>query len=117
MCDLKKVEEKFIEFLKSGLKEERYDLSQIKLTEELFDQEEAIYVPFGYLSYFLVMEDEKPVVYVNFATRMGSDRIYFVDENGYEMYDEDEEMRRKFNSRQKNVKHFRFEKNIMKDQN
>lgn len=115
MCELKKVEEKFIEFLKSGLNEEMYDLSQIEITEKLFDEQEAIYVPFGFLSYFLVMEDEKPVLYVNFATRMGSDLIYFVDENGFEGYDENEEMRRKFNSCQKNVKHFRFEKNIMKD--
>ena len=41
-------------------------------------------MPFGFLSYFLVIEDEKPVLYVRTATRMGSivDSIGFVDENG-----------------------------------
>ena len=41
MNDLKKVEEHFHEFLKAALREKPSRIDAIKLTEELFEQEEA----------------------------------------------------------------------------
>lgn len=117
MYDLKKVNEKFQEFLKSGLNENRYNLDEIEITEELLEQQEAIYIPFGFVSYFLVIEDEKPVVYVHAATRMDLDLIAFVDENGYESYDvfeDHKDIREKYESQSRKVKRFEDLKNIMK---
>ena len=87
MHDLKKLEKKFHEFLKSGLNEKDYDFDEIKITENLLDEKKAFYIPFGYLTYFLVIEDGKAVVYVNAATRMDTDAICFVDEETNECYD------------------------------
>ena len=87
MHDLKKLEKKFHEFLKSGLNEKDYDFDEIEITEKLLEEKEAFFIPFGYLTYFLVIEDGKPVVYVNAATRMDTDAICFVDEESYECYD------------------------------
>ena len=84
MYDLKKVEEKFHEYLKSKLNEEIYRIDEIEITEELLEQQKAFYIPFGWISYFLVMEDEKPVVYANACSRMDLDVGAFIDENGYE---------------------------------
>jgi hypothetical protein len=50
MYDLTKVEEKFHEYLKSRLKEEIYSIDEIKITEELLEQQEAFYIPFGWVS-------------------------------------------------------------------
>ena len=87
MYDLRKVEEKFHEYLKSRLNEKVYRIDEIKITEDLLKQEEAFYIWFGSLSYFLVIEDEKPVIYANARSRMDLDMIAFIDENGYEDYD------------------------------
>ena len=87
MQDLKKVEQKFHEYLKARLNEEIYRIDEIKITEELLEKEAAFYIPFGWISYFLVIEDENPVIYVNVATRMDTDSICFVDEEGYKCYD------------------------------
>lgn len=117
MYDLKKVNEKFHEFLKSGLKEERYNLNEIEITEELLEQQEAIYIPFGYVSYFLVIEDEKPVVYVHAATRMDLDLITFIDENGYESYDvfdDNKDISEKYYSQSRKIKRFTDLKDIRK---
>ena len=70
MYDLKKVEEKFHEYLKARLDEKVYRIDEIRITEELLEKEEAFYMPFGWISYFLVIEDEKPVVYANACSRM-----------------------------------------------
>lgn len=85
--DLKKVEDKFYEFLEKLFPGNPYERDEIKLTEELLEQEEALYIPFGFLSYFLVIEDEKPILYVHIATRMSINSIGFIDENGDEGYD------------------------------
>ena len=84
--DLKKLEKKFHEFLNKG-KVKGFKKNEIELTEKLLEQQEALYVPMGYLSYFLVIEDEKPVLYVHIATRWDDDTICFVDETGFECYD------------------------------
>ena len=87
MNDLKKIEKKFHEFLKVGLNEETFDFDQIKIDEESLKQVERFIVPFGFAEYFLVIEDEKPIVYFNIATRMDTDTICFVGEDSYDCYD------------------------------
>ena len=87
MHDFDKVEEKFHEYLKSRLNDEVYRIDEIKITEDLIKQEKAFYISFGWVSYFLVIEDEKPAVYANACSRMDLDVIAFIDENGYEDYD------------------------------
>ena len=117
MYDLKKINEKFQEFMKSNLKEEYYNLNELEITEKLLEQQEAFYIPFGRVSYFLVIEDEKPVVYVHAATRMDLDVISFIDETGYESYDvfdEHEDIRKKYNKHSKKVKRYKELKDIMK---
>ena len=111
MHDLKKLDDKFHEFLKSGLNEKDYDFDEIEITEKLLDEKEAFYIPFGYLTYFLVIEDGKPVVYVNAATRMDTDTICFVDEDSHECYDvflgNNREISEKYYSHSKKVKKFK----------
>ena len=111
MHDLKKLDEKFHEFLKSGLNEKDYDFDEIEITEKLLDEKKAFYIPFGYLTYFLVIEDGKPVVYVNAATRMDTDTICFVGEDSYECYDvflgDNREISEKYYSHSKKVKKFK----------
>ena len=111
MHDLKKLDDKFHEFLKSGLNEKDYDFDEIEITENLLDEKKAFYIPFGYLTYFLVIEDGKPVVYVNAATRMDTDAICFVDEDSYECYDvflgNNREISEKYYSHSKKVKKFK----------
>ena len=87
MHDFGKVEEKFHEYLKSRLNDEVCRIGEIKITEDLLVQEKAFYISFGWISYFLVIEDENPVVYANACSRMDLDVIAFIDENGYEDYD------------------------------
>ena len=70
MVDLKKVEEKFHEYLKARLDEKIYRIDEIRITEDLLEKEEAFYIPFGWISYFLVIEDGKPAVYANACSRM-----------------------------------------------
>ena len=87
MYDLKKVEKKFHEYLKSRLYEKMYRIDELRITEELLEKQAAFYMPFGWVSYFLVIEDGKPVVYAHACSRMDVDVIAFIDENGYEDYD------------------------------
>lgn len=83
----KKIEDNLYELLHKLFHQVYYERNEIIITEELFNHQEALHVPFGFLSYFLVMEGEKPVLYVRVATRMDIDSIGFVDENGDEGYD------------------------------
>lgn len=116
MYDLKKVEEKFHEYLKERLNEKTYRIEEIKITEKLLKKEEAFYIPFGWISYFLVIEDEKPVVYANACSRMDLDIIAIIDENGYEDYDvwdgDHPEIIKKFNTPRQKVKRFNYEKDL-----
>lgn len=116
MHDLKKVEEKFHEYLKARLDENTYHIDEIKITEELLEKEEAFYISFGWISYFLVIEDEKPVVYANACSRMDLDVVAFIDENSYEDYDvwcgENPEIARKYHSQSRKVKKFNYKKDL-----
>lgn len=113
MYDLKKVEEKFHEYLKLRLNEDVYRIDEIKITEDLLKQEEAFYIWFGSLSYFLVFEDEKLVIYANARSRMDLDIIAFIDENGYEDYDvwdgDHPDMIKRYDIRAKKVKKFNYD--------
>ena len=114
MYDLKKVEEKFHEDVKTGLNEKEFRINEIKITEELLEQQKALYIPFGHISYFLVIEDEKPVLYAHVSSRMDLDLNVFVDENGYEVYDmwEDgvhDDIYKKYKEHLDNVKRFDYD--------
>ena len=87
MYDLKRIDQKFHEFSKVGLNEEFFDFDQIKINEESLKESKRFIVPFGFAEYFLVIEDEKPIVYFNIATRMDTDTICFVGEDSYDCYD------------------------------
>jgi len=85
--DLKKIEKKFHEYLRTVLDEKEFRITEIKITEDLLYEQSAFYIPFGHVSYFLVIEDEKLVLYANVSSRMDLDLIVIVDENEYEVYD------------------------------
>lgn len=116
MHDLKKLEKKFHEFLKDGLNEKEFDINGIEITEGLLEEQEVFHIHFGYLSYFLVIEDEKPILYVNVSTRMDTDLICFVDEDGYKCYDvflgNNRDIRKRYSTHLKNVKRFSEIKDI-----
>ena len=113
MYDLTKVEEKFHEYLKSRLKEGIYRIDEIKITEELLEQQEAFYIPFGWVSYFLVIEDGKPVVCANACSRMDLDVVAFIDEDSYEDYyvwaGDHPEMSKRYRNHARKVKRFNYE--------
>ena len=108
---LKKIENNLYELLNKLFHQNYYEKDEIKITEELFEQQEAVHVPFGFLSYFLVMEDKKPVLYVHVVTRMDIDSIGFVDENGDEGYDvsfgDHKDIVEKYNTQSQKVKKFK----------
>lgn len=114
MYDLKKVEEKFHEYLKTGLDEEKFRIHEIEITEGLLKKQDAFYIPFGFVSYFLVIEDEKPVVYANVSSRMDLNLIVFVDEDGYEEYDVwmggHKDVTERYSCHLRNVKPFDYKK-------
>lgn len=116
MYDLKKVEEKFHEYLKSKLNNKRYHIDEIRISEELLEKEAAFYIPFGWVSYFLVIEEEKPVVYANACSRMDLDIVAFIDENGFKDYDvwgsENPDVYRKYRFQLKNVKRFNHKNDL-----
>ena len=92
MHDLTNIQKTFNELIMSRLDDkilERNNIGENEelIREELFEMREIIEVPFGSIVYFLVLEDEKPVLYLEKASRMGSDDLYLIDENGYECYD------------------------------
>ena len=76
MHDLTKIQKTFNELILSRLGE-----------EVLKRKKEIIEVPFGSIIYFLALEDENPVLYVEIASRMGSDDLYVIKEDSYECYD------------------------------
>ena len=92
MHDLTKIRKTFDEVIMSRLDEEileRNDISEDEelIREELFEMREIIEIPFGSIIYFLALEDEKPVLYVEIASRMGDHYIYLIDGDSYEEYD------------------------------
>ena len=92
MHDLTKIRKSFDELVLSRLSDEVLkrnciDENEELITEELLNRREIIEVPFGFIIYFLAIEDEKPVLYVEIASRMGSDDLYVIDNNSYKSYD------------------------------
>lgn len=92
MHDLTKIRKSFDELVLSRLSAEVLKRNCINeneelITEELLNRREIIEVPFGAIIYFLVLEDENPVLYLEKASRMGSDDLYIIDDKGYEYYD------------------------------
>ena len=92
MHDLKNIQKIFNELILSRLGEEVLKRNDIHgdeelIREELFDMKEIIEVPFGSIIYFLALEDENPVLYVEIASRMGSDDLYIIKDDSYECYD------------------------------
>ena len=92
MHDLTNIQKTFNELILSRLGEEvlkRNDIHEDEelIREELFDMKEIIEVPFGSIIYFLAIEDEKPALYVEMASRMGSDDLYIIKEDSYDCYD------------------------------
>ena len=92
MHDLTNIQKTFNELILSRLREEvlkRNDIHEDEelIKEELFEIKEIIEVPFGSIIYFLALEDEKPVLYVEIASRMGSDDLYVIKEDSYDCYD------------------------------
>ena len=92
MYDLAKIRKTFDEVIMSRLDDEileRNDIGKDEelIREELFEMREIIEIPFGAIIYFLAIEDEKPVLYVEIASRMGSDDLYVIKDSSYECYD------------------------------
>ena len=92
MHDLTKIRKSFDELVLSRLSDEVLkrnciDKNEELITEELLNRREIIEVPFGSIIYFLAIEDEKPVLYVEIASRMGSDDLYIIKDESYECYD------------------------------
>ena len=90
--DLTNIRKTFDELVVSRLSDKVFERNGINndeelITEELLNKRKIIEVPFGSIIYFLVLEDEKPILYLEKASRMGSDDLYIIDENGYECYD------------------------------
>lgn len=89
MYDLKKVEENFHDMMRSVFSEKVMARVEFpELTEKLLKNQSAIDFPgtFGSFFYFLAIEDEKPILYVNAVSRMDLDfeRLCIVDEQSFE---------------------------------
>ena len=83
MHDLTNIQKTFNELIMSRLDDkilERNNIGENEelIREELFEMKEIIEVPFGSIIYSLGLEDEKPVLYVEIASRMGSDDLYVI---------------------------------------
>ena len=92
MHDLTKIQKTFDELFLSRFNEEifiRNDIHEDEelIKEDLFEIREVISIPFGSLFYFLALEDEKPVLYVELASRMGTHDIYIIEGDSYTCYD------------------------------
>ena len=82
MTDLKKINEKFQEFLTEGLSEEELENLQVpELYEGLFETPIEIKWRFVSWRYFLVLEEEKPVLYLrSYSTVHDLDETFIIDE-------------------------------------
>ena len=90
--DLTNIRKTFDELVVSRLSDKVFERNGISndeelITEELLNKCKIIEVPFGSIVYFLVLEDGKPVLYLEKASRMGSDDLYIINEEGCKYYD------------------------------
>ena len=113
MHDLTNIQKTFNEIILSRLSEKVLKANNIHedeelIREKLFEMKEIIEVPFGSIIYFLALEDEEPVLYVELASRMGSDDLYVIKEDSYDCYDIYDgyppEIREKYFGHLKNIK-------------
>lgn len=125
MHDLTKIQKTFNEIVFSRLRDnilERNGIGKDEelIGEELFSQREIITVPFGHIEYFLAIEDEKVLLYVEKASRMGSHDICIIDDDSYECIDVYDgyppELKEKYFGHLKRIKkrRNRFEENLKK---
>ena len=125
MHDLTNIRKSFDELVLSRLSDEVLKRNCIGKNEELISEEllnkrEIIEVPFGSIIYFLVLEDGKPVLYLEKASRMGSDDLYIIDNDGCKYYDIYEgypsEIKRRYFNHLENIKetNIRFMRNNLK---
>ena len=80
MHDLTNIQKTFNELILSRLGEEVLKRNDIHKDEELI-REELFDI------YFLALEGGNPVLYVEIASRMGSDDLYIIKDDSYECYD------------------------------
>ena len=122
MHDLTNIQKTFDKLFLSRFNEEifiRNDIHEDEelIKEELFEIREVISIPFGSLFYFLALEDGKPVLYVELASRMGTHDIYIIEGDSYTCYDIFDgyppELKEKYFGHLKNIKGTkdRFRKN------
>lgn len=78
--DLKKIEEKFHEFLGSDC-EGFYRLEDLSVTEELFRRGKSVHVPFGEMRYRLKVVYGEVVLEVRTFSRMEGDEVCFIYED------------------------------------
>ena len=125
MHDLTNIRKTFDELVLERLNDKVLEANGISADEELISEEllnkrEIIEVPFGSIIYFLVLEDENPVLYLEKASRMGSDDLYIIDDDGYEYYDIYDgyppEIRERYFNHLENIKEtrIRFDKKSLK---
>ena len=92
MHDLTKIRKSFDELVFSRLSDEvlkRNNIAKVDelIREDLINRKEMIELPFGFITYFLVLENEKPVLYLEKVSRMGIDELYVIDESSCDKYD------------------------------
>jgi len=116
--DFKKLEENLHRFLKPKNDRTSTALDEIRITEKLFERKERAYIPFGYMDYFLVIEDNRPIIYAHALSRMDLDSICFIDEKGwkcYDVYDGDhDDIWKKYRNKARRVRESREMKGIPK---
>ena len=90
--------------------------SLLKKLKWIIEKGRAFYISFGWISYFLVIEDEKPVLYANACSRIDLDVDAFIDENGFEKHSlwdgENPEISKKYDKHAGKVKRFNYKKDL-----
>lgn len=92
MHDLRNIQKTFDELFLNRFNEEiflRNDIGKDEklIREELFEIKEIINIPFGFLQYFLALEDGKPILYAELNSRMGTENLYIIKGDSYLCYD------------------------------
>lgn len=87
MHDLNKIEKNFQDFIRNIYPKDDIPVDLPEITEELLTKQEVIDLPgtFGGFFYFLAIEDEKPILYLQAFSRMDLDldKVAIVDEESF----------------------------------